>query len=207
MAETDYMVEVGHRVPNELQRVERRRIILQLRRAGLQGDEIVAALRNLDPPIIMSKQAVSRTIQRYLDAVNAEDAETASQLRVLENQRLDSLWRRYIRDALQGDIKAASLLIKLSERRAKMNGLDAAIQVQHGGVLQHLHAIGVDMDEVKRAEEAFKTARFGEQIPDVEVVNAEEVAELEAEGQDQSSEEGGSPEEGRLSLTASTPEH
>lgn len=173
MAETDYMIEPGTREPNELQRVERSRIVLNLRRGGLQTDEIVRALQNLDPPIIMSEKAVSRVIQRYLDRVNAEDIETASQLRVLENQRLDQLWRRYIRDALGGDVKAATLLIKISERRARMNGLDSPQIVQHQGVLQHLHTLGVDMEEVKRAEEAFRTADFGSHIPDVEIVPLE----------------------------------
>lgn len=163
------MVEPGHRTPNDLQRVERRRIILNLRRGGLQLDEIVRALQNLNPPIIMSRPAVGRIIQRYLDRVHAEDAETAAQLRVLENERLDQLWRRYMKLALEGDVKAAQLLIRISERRAKMNGLDAPTQIQHGGVMQHLHAIGVNMDEVKRGEEAFKTASFGEAIPDIKV--------------------------------------
>lgn len=178
MAETDFMVEnAATRAPNELQRVERRRIILNLRRNGMTLEQISRAILNLDPPIVMSQQAIGRMIQRYLDKVNAEDAETTAQLRALENERLDGLWRRYISDALKGDLKAAQMLLKISERRAKMNGLDAAIQVQHGGVLQHLHAIGVDIDEVKRGEEAFRTASFGEQIPDVKVVDsyAEEV--------------------------------
>jgi hypothetical protein len=56
--------------------------------------------------------------------------EPADELREMEATRLDALQQAYWRPALDGDVKAATILLKLMERRSKLLGLDQPIKVE-----------------------------------------------------------------------------
>jgi len=58
-------------------------------------------------------------------ATLAECAELAEHLRELENQRLDELQASLWDKALAGVLPAADRILRIMERRAKLNGLDA----------------------------------------------------------------------------------
>ena len=63
--------------------------------------------------------------QRGARVALAECAELAEHLRELENQRLDELQASLWDKALAGVLPAADRILRIMERRAKLNGLDA----------------------------------------------------------------------------------
>jgi hypothetical protein len=75
----------------------------------------------------------------------------AESVREVELERLDELSRRYFRAACAGDSKSAELLLKISERRAKLLGLDAPMQSQ-------LEVITYDSTELIKQYEILKRA-------------------------------------------------
>jgi len=66
-----------------------------------------------------------RDVRAALAATLAECAELAEHLRELENQRLDELQASLWDKALAGVLPAADRILRIMERRAKLNGLDA----------------------------------------------------------------------------------
>lgn len=157
------MVPAGPRRSYDIERFEARHIIIVLRREGMSYDEISQELLDYDPPIKLEPQTIAGIISKYLREMATLDSESVEDLRQLENERLDKLWMAYYTAAV-GDpendkppnLKAASFLLSLSARRAKMNGLDAANKVEHFGKIDHLHELGVDPDEIREAEQAFR---------------------------------------------------
>lgn len=66
-----------------------------------------------------------RYVRDALSSTLAECAELAEHLRELENQRLDELQASLWDKALAGVLPAADRILRIMERRAKLNGLDA----------------------------------------------------------------------------------
>ncbi len=66
-----------------------------------------------------------RHVRDALAATLAECAELAEHLRELENQRLDELQASLWDKALAGVLPAADRVLRIMERRARLNGLDA----------------------------------------------------------------------------------
>jgi hypothetical protein len=165
MAETDYLRDhepkdaaLAERVRSEmLERSEHRHLVLTLRRRGLSFAQISQALLS-EHNVEKSPEACRDTVRRYLEKAAKEDAESAVELRQLENERLDELLMVFGPKARAGDQKAAAMVLKISERRAKMNGLDAAVVHEHRGNVSVLHELGVDPEEIRREREAFETA-------------------------------------------------
>jgi hypothetical protein len=67
-----------------------------------------------------------RTVQRVLARVDAEDA---AALRTVEGGRLDRMQTAVWANAVKGDVKAVGAVLRIMERRARLFGLDAPIQV------------------------------------------------------------------------------
>jgi len=182
--ETDYLADARQNRGGELARVEHRSLILELRRDGLSTSQISTRLAEHSPPIEMTPDGVRRVIGRYLEHVHKHDAESVAELRALENERLDDLWNHWVEAARANNPKAAQILLRISERRAKMNGLDAAAKMEHFGSIQHLHELGVDPQEIARTEQAFRAtfSEHGLDDPDViDVVPEENDAALPAQ--------------------------
>ena len=97
--------------------VERTRQAVALRRAGLTCAEIGAKLG-------CSKASAHRAIVRGLEALRAESQEDATALRTLELARLDAAQVAIWRDVQAGDMAAIDRLLRISQRRASLLGLD-----------------------------------------------------------------------------------
>ena len=151
---TDYLVEpidaeeyesLGQRVRSEqLARVERRHRIVSLRIKGFTADQISMALERGDDgkePIQVAPSKVHAAINRYVEELTQLDRETADALRVIDNHRLEQMYRRLELDASSNNPKTKGLAIRAQlqvlERHAKLNGLDAAQRHRIEGVVEH----------------------------------------------------------------------
>lgn len=106
-----------------LEAIEQQMKALELRKAGKSFPAIAAALGYKGPAgayrAVMS--AIKRTMQ-----------EPADEVRKMELERLDALWEKTWKWAIELDEpKAVDRALKLMERRAKYLGLDAPVTVNH----------------------------------------------------------------------------
>lgn len=176
------------RLTDKVNMVELRSRILSLVRRGATAQQVSETLakgdaeRGIDP-VEMTPAKVSELVRKYLDRVHTEDELTLEQLRVLENERLDDLWLQLQRQLVNAadqtiNLKVVDRLTRISERRARMNGLDAAqrLDVNVGGGLS---VLGIEAEHLDRAQEAFKTAFENSGVVDAEFVeDADEQKEL-----------------------------
>jgi hypothetical protein len=103
---------------SEIERQERRVKVLELRRSG-ESLRTIATLQAVSP------QTVANDLNHALDELKAHIVDGADRLRALELARLDELTRAYWSQAVDShDLKAANLLVRISERRARLLGLD-----------------------------------------------------------------------------------
>lgn len=140
-----------------VQAKERQRQALELRKAGATYQVIADKLQ------YKSASGAQKAVKSALDALGNDAAED---LRVVEGERLNqmllSIWQR----VQQGDLKAIDRALRIGERIAKLNGLDAPTRSESLSVQQHV----VTIDGDKRAYiEALRAAR-GEVI-EVEALN------------------------------------
>lgn len=149
-----------------LVRAERRNRVLNLRRAGFTYDAISTALAKGEDggeAFEISAQAAGQMVARYMAELAEVDAESAEELRRLDNERLETMFRRLEMDARSSEPKVRERAIRLQvgilERRAKLNGLDAA-KVVEGKLDVNVHAIGhTDHVRVVDAEFARRSGR------------------------------------------------
>lgn len=102
--------------------VEREKRAVELRKAGLDYRTIAHQLGFNDP------KWAYRLVQRALDRTLREAG--TEQIRDFEGDRLDKLQAAVWPRALQGDIPAVNAVLRIMERRARLFGLDAPVQVQ-----------------------------------------------------------------------------
>ncbi|WP_329203958.1 hypothetical protein [Streptomyces sp. NBC_01435] len=129
---------------------ERRTELLRLRIQGVKYDDPRVLALGYSTPGAASKDVI-RALQVRRDAEAAE----ASVYRQQENERLDSLleavWRKattpspvFDREGMEIareiDLKAVDTVLKLMDRRAKLNGLDMPVKAElsgpNGGAMQ-----------------------------------------------------------------------
>lgn len=120
--------------PTSIARLERVTRALELRRDGKSYSQIMTIMQ------LSSQGMAYGLVKQGLDAIKAECAETAEQLREVELQRMDSLWETMHEMAKQGDDKAASVCVKISARRAALLGLDKPQQITH--TIAKTYAVG-----------------------------------------------------------------
>lgn len=89
---------------------------LDLRQQGRTWQTIANELDYKD------RSGAYRAVQRLLDRT---EFESVQEYRVLEGDRLDALHAAYWPAAMHGDVKAAEFVLKVSDRRSKLLGLDA----------------------------------------------------------------------------------
>lgn len=94
---------------------ERERRAVELAISGASLDQIAQEVGYAD------KSGAWKAIRRTLDR---QEAAAVTELRALENARLDRLQSAWWDKALGGDDKAAQIVLRVFERRAKLNGLD-----------------------------------------------------------------------------------
>jgi DNA-binding transcriptional MerR regulator len=171
VAETDFKSE---RAGAMLESVERRHHILGLRRRGMTYSQISETLASAEllasagldwEPVHVSPSSCAQIVKRYLQKLELEESETRDELRTLENERLDELLRTWLPRArgtgqTPPDPKAAVIVMRLMERRAKLNGLDAPSKVDVNLTGSIMHELAIDPEELERQQESFLTA-FG----------------------------------------------
>lgn len=121
--------------PLDIEVAKKRLQALRLREAGITYRRIAEELGI----------AVSWAYQLVTDALkdlNEAAAETAAQVRVIEGNRLDNMWRKLEAEQLNPDgtekpvnISIMMAQLEVMKRRAKLQGLDAPVQVAMPGTV------------------------------------------------------------------------
>jgi hypothetical protein len=96
----------------------RRLLAVRLRLAGLTYAEVAAKLG-------VSEQRAWQLVRAEVQRLNRERKEAAAELQRLELERLDRLHAAFWDRALEGDLDAAGVVLKVMARRARLLGLDA----------------------------------------------------------------------------------
>lgn len=109
----------------EVERAERDARAVQLRAEGATYRQIAAALG-------VDLHTAHTAVQRAIAAVPVENVDT---LRAVEGEHLDALRAALIPAAVAGDEKAAAVLVRISDRRSRLFGLDAPITVEGAGMV------------------------------------------------------------------------
>ena len=97
---------------------------LELRASG-------ASFRQIGEALSVSKPRAFRTVRKPLDELVQHCSETAERVRVLELHRLDRY--RLALDSRKSDPRTVDTLIRISERVAKLHGLDAPQRIEASG--------------------------------------------------------------------------
>lgn len=135
------------------------------------------ALAGLSHEQIGRELGISPTGARELVARTLEDTRNyqVDQLRDVENARLDRAQAAIWSEVLKGDVKAVNTFLRISERRARMNGLDAPSKIQmSGSVKLEMHQALAELEDILDAEVL-------EDGPEVDVVALEEAAAMRHE--------------------------
>jgi hypothetical protein len=109
--------------PVKVQAAQRRKSAVELRVAGRTYVQIAAELG-------VSKQRAYQAVAEAVAEVNANCRESAEELRRVECERLDALQIAFWDKAAAGDVKAADVVLKVMNRRARLLGLDAPTRTQ-----------------------------------------------------------------------------
>lgn len=131
-------------MPKDVNARHRAVTALQLRCAGMTEAEI--ALR-----VGLSQSRVSRIIR---DELHRQASAATDDLRALEVRRADELQKALWGRAIQGNIGAANVVLKASDRRSRLLGLDEGgdgAPAQRMVVTVWLQAIVVDTQDAMRA--------------------------------------------------------
>jgi hypothetical protein len=123
MATNDGRQNTHEREAVQCAREERRRQVAELLLAGLDYRRIARAVG-----------CSLRTVHQDVSAVRREWAAqrcgSYGQLVEQDSRRIDRLQARYWGLALEGDVRAAAIVLKCLDRRAKLLGLDAAQRIE-----------------------------------------------------------------------------
>lgn len=101
---------------------ERRHQALNLRRGG-------GSYRSIASQLNISIEQVRRDLNQSLKALAEQELELAEELRALEADRLNTLTLGFWSKAVGGDLNAANFVLRVSERRSKLLGLDKPAQM------------------------------------------------------------------------------
>jgi hypothetical protein len=106
---------------------ERRAQAITLRIAGMDWQRIADRLG------YSSRGAACQDVARALEANLAEQMQAATTLREVESLRLDRLQAAAWPAAVKGDLKAIETVLKVIDRRAKLQGLDMPAKTEVTG--------------------------------------------------------------------------
>jgi hypothetical protein len=112
----------GPKTAQQIETHEKRIKALELRKAGFSYREIAKQVGWADPK--SARIGVEVMLREYVPQDVVDD------VRKLECERLDALWRPQYRAAIQGDRLAVDRCLHIMERRAALLGLDAPIRIQ-----------------------------------------------------------------------------
>lgn len=124
---------------------ERRAKILELRKAGVS---VPAIARNLEIPT----HKVAKEIREALAELGECAIKNADAIRTLELERLDEMLRAVWPAVRGGDVQSIGTALKISERRAKLTGLDAPSRTEVTGANGSSISITSDLDVTKLSD-------------------------------------------------------
>lgn len=114
-----------------------------LRMAGMTLDQIAARLH-------MNRYSVHEMFQRAKADIPKA---TVDELRELENSRLDRAQAAIWGKVLEGDMRAMDMFLRISSRRASLNGLNEAVKIDLSiGVRQEMEAALAELQTVVLGE-------------------------------------------------------
>ena len=159
----------------------RRADLIRLRRAGRSFDSIAAELG------YASRQAASKDFIRPLEQRRDEQAAEVSVYRQEENERLDALleaaWPRATQPSPvlnkdgdvvgeQLDMRAVDTVLRLMDRRAKLNGLDTPVRTEvtgaGGGPLQMGRATAAEREALIGMASGMETPSAARDVPEAD---------------------------------------
>lgn len=109
------------RAEERIRRAENQHRAVELATAGLTYRQIAAQLD-------LSKSYVHRLVHEALREIAAEQYGDRSAMLAREMQLLDTLARAHLGPAIRGSVQSAQVVLRVSERRAKLLGLDAPVK-------------------------------------------------------------------------------
>lgn len=172
-------VEKGKHLPREtrkaVQRItaqERRRIVLDLKAAGLSNREIREQMVRMGYTI--SERTVRNTVTDSLRLLIEEDHQKIEEMRALDLHRIDQAIKVLWPKVREGNLKAMREYRAFIDQRARLLGTNAAQKHEIKGEINHVISVE-DKEEIRRLEEAFLTGAKSEVIHDAEVVEEEPV--------------------------------
>jgi hypothetical protein len=116
-----------------------------MRAAGSTWDTIAAALD------YASRGAACTDVARALEQRLKEQGDQVDHLRAIELEHLDMLRRRMMDVIEAGDtdeaIKATGQLVKIGERLARLQGMDAPVRVDQAATVRY-EVVGIDPAEL-----------------------------------------------------------
>lgn len=142
----------------ERERLAARRVeAMSLKMAGLDWDQIAARL-----------QTTRRNAQRLVEDTIARAVATGVEaMREVENARLDRMQAGIWSQAIQGDIPSINAVLRIQDRRARMNGLDAPTKIDLNVGIRH---------EMESALDELRLTLLGDTytVEDAQVVSGDE---------------------------------
>lgn len=114
--------------PNKVTAAQRREKALEARKAGYTYKAIGESLG-------ITEQGAYKSVMRALSIINKNIAETAEEVRTIELERIDNLFKVMYKQALKGNQGAVDRCIRLMDRRARYLGLDAVERKEMTGQL------------------------------------------------------------------------
>src|SRR4051812_3272548 len=111
----------GRNSPARIAAREKAQAALRLRRAGVPFEDIAERVGYRD------RRSAQRAVERELESHSAEDAHV---VRAMEVERLDALLFAMWRKAINGDGWSVDRVLRIMERRSRLQGLDAPLRQQ-----------------------------------------------------------------------------
>jgi ribosomal protein L15E len=124
---------------NKLAIRQRQKTALELRLAGETFQSIADKLG------YKSKHGSFRAVETALAEITRQPAES---VRLMELERLDTLYRALSKQAESGDVVAIAGCLRITERRARLLGLDAAEPVRSDGEAIEVVTVAVDGSKI-----------------------------------------------------------
>lgn len=112
--------------PDRVEAAEKRKRAVELRKLHYSYEEIAEEL-------CLSRTTVRDYVAKEMELLRKETAEQVQEMRDMELKRLDELLKSWFPLAKAGDEKAAGIVLKAQERRAKLVGLDAPVKQELTG--------------------------------------------------------------------------
>lgn len=143
--------------PKQLQAAARRQKMLAMRSDGATQKQVAAKFK-------LSLRRTRELLDEGFKLLEAATVEDAAVLRKVANDRLEELYMAHRDQALEGDPKATELVLKMFERQAKLNGLDAPVKTENqtlnwtpSQILEHADRMGLDVSKLRAPVELLES--------------------------------------------------